>query len=322
MSPDPTCDDANEQPRPCLSLPQAVCAIARDAGYTIDCDTLCAAMGLSLMVPAVPDEPDLRNWPRYARDAFLVTAGRLFGMTIRAMHPPEAARGLSSSEEFRQHFDASYHPLVLRALEHDQPVLAWQGWPGEARLSWGVITDACDDGVGLAGRVCGCDAISATHVLERPPVQVYVVETTERRQPEPGELLEAFLAHSQTALSNALHTRFGVTTGPTAYDRWIDRLRDDEADGPTATAGHRALAAAAIAAHKSADRFVRQVRPGAEGSARHRLDAVSRLLPAIVESLRTSAGTEAAALATPTAIEAVTRARDATAELTSALAAK
>ncbi|UCC31209.1 MAG: hypothetical protein JSU86_02815, partial [Phycisphaerales bacterium] len=116
---------------PGMSLTFALQALAHDAGYEINLDDLNAALGLPWMTPAVPRERDLACWPMYARDAFLAEAGRLFGMNIRDIHPPEAARGLNGFPEFQQHFDASYRPLILKALEHNQAVLAWQGWPGD-----------------------------------------------------------------------------------------------------------------------------------------------------------------------------------------------
>ena len=299
-----------------------MCDVALGAGFTIDSDALCAALGLSLMVPAVPDEPALGEWTSYARDAFLIPAGRLFGLTIRAMHPPEAARGLTAAGEFRQHFDASYRPLVLRALEHSQPVLAWQGWPGEARLAWGLITDACDEGVGLVGRAYGCGAASTKQVLKRPPVQLYVVETIERREPEAGELLEAFLAHGRIVLTNALCTRFGVTTGPDAYDQWIERLRAADAGDPAVVRPPLALAASAIAGHQSAKRFITSIVPLAEGHDRSRLDSMSRLLSAIVASLTAAHGSDTGSLALELLTDGLPRARNATAELAALLMAK
>ena len=75
-------------------------------------DDLNAALGMCWSPVAVPTEPDLGAWSLYARDAFLPEAGQLFGLTIRDMHPPEAARGLDTAAEFAQHFDASYRPLM------------------------------------------------------------------------------------------------------------------------------------------------------------------------------------------------------------------
>jgi hypothetical protein len=262
-----------------MSLTHALCAIADRAGYAIDPDDLNAALGLSWMSIAVPSEPDPGCWPMYARDAFLVEAGRLFGMTIRDMHPPEAARGLSDAAEFTQHFDASYRPLVLRALEHDQPVLAWQGWPGDMRLAWGIITGTSDAGIGLRGRVAwpsgaGSDRTPEVVTLDHPPVQLYVVETIAATQPDPQELLDLALEHAKQVLSDALHDRFGVITGPAAYDTWIEHSKDVGRALPAeasktsrraqpvlpAAEQHRRLVGSVMGMHQSASRFLGRLR--------------------------------------------------------------
>ncbi len=254
----------DEHSRPCLSLPYALCAVARDAGLEVDLYDLCAAMGLSFMPTSVRGEPSADKWRMYARDAFLIPAGRLFGMTIREIHPPEAAQGIAELPEFEQHFDASYRPLIERALEHDQPVLAWQGWPGEWALHWGGITETCAAGIGFAGWLPGSTGVELdTSVpcssettprrdtntsaagsrstearrpdvtLERPPVQVYVVESIASCQPDPQELRDMAIAHARIVLGNGLADRFGVTTGPGAYEAWIDRLRAIDAKLPS-----------------------------------------------------------------------------------------
>lgn len=258
-----TADRANR--RPCLSLPHALCAVARERDYEINLDDLCAAMGLSFAVTAVAEEPDNSKWVLYARDAFLIPAARLFGMTIRDMHPPEAAIGVAKSMEFSQHFDASYRPLILRALEHNQPVLAWQGWSlspiahvhdpqavgfgprgpsssarkrpganccGHTDMLWGVITSACKDGVGFRGSVHTSANDVAELTLHRPPVQLYVIESIVKTKPDTEELLDLAGDHARQVLDNALADRFGITTGPGAYDDWIDRLRARDAKLP------------------------------------------------------------------------------------------
>ncbi len=327
-----------------MSLTHALCAIADRVGYAIDLDDLNAALGLSWMSIAVPSEPDPACWPMYARDAFLVEAGRLFGMTIRDMHPPEAARGLSDAAEFRQHFDASYRPLVLRALEHDQTVLAWQGWPGDMRLLWGIITGTSDAGVGLRGRVA-CPSGRAAWpseappcpsepprdmpapsaranrtpevvTLEHPPVQLYVVETVVATQPDPQELLDLAHEHAKQVLSDTLHDRFGVITGPAAYDAWIEhcenagraqpaeaskasrRAKHDlrVAEAPKApcraqpdlpaTEQHRRLVASVIGMHQSASRFLGRLRTRTSQPADAPLADLEKLCEDIIRALR------------------------------------
>ena len=276
------------------SLTFAIQAIATDAGYEIGRDDLNAALGLSFYVTAVPREGDLGCWPMYARDAFLVEAGRLFGFTIRDMHPPEAARGLRGVPEFRQHFDASYRPLVQRALENGQRVLAWQGWPGDRELMWGLITASCDSGIGLRGATYGSADSPLTPeaaVLTKPPVQLYVVESVQPTNPEPQRLLRLALENAGKILSNELAERFDVLMGPSAYDLWIERLRNSptaESAMPDALESHRRLATAVIAGHQSAIRFLEARITAATSQRRASVKRLTSLCRSIVGSLEQS----------------------------------
>ncbi len=247
---------------PCESLVFAIREIARGAGYAIEYDSLSIALGLPWLTCAVPTEPDVGMWPMYARDAFVIQAGRLFGMTIRGIHPPEAARGLNSAAEFRQHFHASYRPLVKRALEHDQPVLAWRGWPGDREPQWGIIRADCDTGFGFTGTTMSADdaPTAADSVpLDGPPIQLYVVETITPRIPGNEELICAAFRHALLALSGDLNERLGVVMGPAAYAAWIERLEEKTATGQgaaVAAAGHSRLATSVNMAHRAAVRFL------------------------------------------------------------------
>lgn len=312
--------------QPCQSLTAAMRHVIHDAGGSADFDDLSAALGHCWMVSAAASERDLSMWPLYARDAFVIPAGRLFGLGIREIHPPEAARGIRDLPEFRQHFDASYHPLVLRALEHDQPVLAWQGWGGERGMLWGIIRSSCDDGIGLCGHTC-CSAGSSdapTPVpLERPPVQLYVVETATPIQPDAKELLGLALEHAGHVLGNALADRFGVLTGPAAYDLWLDRLRIDSKDTGTQPAsfeGYRRVAASAIAAHRSGVRFLERSRAATTRTTNALIDAMVTASGRIVATL--SEGIDAAARDHGAMVKALSRARQATVEMSDALEAR
>ncbi|RME39754.1 MAG: hypothetical protein D6788_04775, partial [Planctomycetota bacterium] len=181
---------------PCLSLPRALARLMGVSPTSSAFDDLLAAMGLAFLIPAVPDEPDVGRWPLYARDAFLAPAGALFGLTVRDIHPPQVARGLTREEAFRQHFDASYRPFLHEALKHDQPVLAWQGWADEAAMLWGVVTETCDEGAGFGGWVdAGSSAEPRRYVLETPPAQLYVIEAMNPSDPEPETLIDTVSTH-------------------------------------------------------------------------------------------------------------------------------
>ena len=246
-----------------FSLAYALQSIARDAGYSIDGDDLHAALGLSFMVCAAAED-DLSSWSMFARDVFLVEAGRLFGLSLREVHPPEAACGLDHFEAFRQHFDASYRPLIQRALENDQPVLAWRGWPGDLEAAWGIIRRITDRGVGVAGVVVTSAEASADVEevdLVSPPVQLYVVETTAPHEPADDDLLTMALEHARAVLNGEPGSRFSVVMGLTAYDAWMARIGQlDSADGRAEdiAKGHAALAASVVAGHQIGIRFLQR----------------------------------------------------------------
>lgn len=252
--------------------------IACESYGDLDHDDWCAALGLSWMVGAAPGERDMRHWSMYARDAFLIEAGRLLGLELRGIHPPQAARGLSRISEFEQHFDASYRPLILRALEHGQPVVAWQGWPGERALSWGVIREPCTDGVGFRGVTIWSKAeleAPIEHILIRPSIQLYVLERLSPTPPTETRLCDLVLDHARCIFENELEKRHGVVTGAAAFDEWIARLADNGADEHCK---------AAIAALEAGLRFV-QRNPSSD-----RLEALARETRRMLGSLRAVRG--------------------------------
>jgi len=211
-----------------LSLPLAVRAVLQQAGHDVDLDDLCAVMGLPFLFTAVPDEPNLSRWLMYARDAFLIPAGRLFGLTIRELHPPDAARGLDRAEEFRQHFDASYRPLILRALEHNQPVLAWRGWPPPFDLHWGLVTETCAEGVAFRGPVFESRDGHRDLVLQTPATQCYVVESIEPLPPQREAIFKMALWHAHVICRTDLSNSLNVLAGTRAFEEWHRRAQSDD----------------------------------------------------------------------------------------------
>ncbi len=220
--------DTVEQTSPAYSLTHALRHVLNQSGDDVGVDELHAALGLGLLVCAVPEVVVPAAWCAYARDAFLVDTGRLFGATIRPIHPPAAARGLSGRAEFRQHFDASYRPLVLRALEHGQPVLAWGGWSEPHAHHWGIISDTADGGLGLSGSVIlddnapasGAPSQTAALLIQSPPAQLYVVESTSPERPDSAAFVQATVTHTHAALCGVLDEAFGVITGSAAIAEW------------------------------------------------------------------------------------------------------
>ena len=260
---------------PWCSLANALRLILHRNGCDADIDDLHAALADPWSFCAATTDPDAARWPLYARDRHLVAAGRLFGLTIRPIHPPEAAKGLSDAKEFRQHFAASYCPLILRALEHEQPVLAWRGWPGRWDAVWGIIRKPCSGEVGFSGSITaeGCPTLRGdgpnksgegdTLELVSPPTQVYVVERVQSRKPDPEVLLHAAFDHARDVLTDGPVEAFGVVAGRSAWDRWLETLAriESEPAGATSTraafaTAHALLARSVVESHQCAERFL------------------------------------------------------------------
>lgn len=222
-----------------FSLSLALQAAASSFGRTEVLSDVHNLLGLSLLMTAAPHDAAIKHWSLLARDAFLVEAGRCLGLTIRDIHPPEAAVGVDRAAEFRQHFDASYAPLIRRALEHGQTVLAWQGWDGDAEHLWGIITREDSRGVGFAGLPFAVEGLSVDKPRElaitRPPVQLYVVEERMGPRAETDVWNAMLVRHAVASVDPTLGTRFGVLSGGPAFRRWAEVV------SPVETAGNLTL---------------------------------------------------------------------------------
>ncbi len=213
------------------SLAASLGAVLAYTGAGRPYDELVAALGLGFATVVTTDDA-LGWWSTYARDASLAATAELYGLRLRALHPPEAARGLSRSAEYGQHFRDSYVPLIARALEHNQLVLAWRGWPEPRDRFWGVITKV--QGETLLGHTLQADGRPLP--LIGPAHQVYIAE--EFRLPEPRAVTAAHLFTHAAQQACAVWTgswgrHANVETGAAAYRAWQDALRvrpDSEAD--------------------------------------------------------------------------------------------
>jgi len=119
--------------RPEESLAFALRAIACQTGFEIEHNKLIAALGFG--TPAVPSP--IASSIMFGRDARLIEAGKLVGMQIRDVHPPEAARGLEAAAEFDQHFHAAIdrsffeHWKTIKASSHGAAGQASGSSPGD-----------------------------------------------------------------------------------------------------------------------------------------------------------------------------------------------
>ena len=322
MSPD---RNHSAEPGLAYSLTCAVDHILRQAGGDVDLGTVHTALGLGLLLCAVPDDEDVRTWPGCARDAFLVEGGQLFGLTVRPMHPPEAARGLAGAAEFRQHFDASYRPLVMRALEHDQPVLAWCAFGGDRTRNWGIITDTCEDQLGFRGTIVTALGSETDVAVEAPPSQLYVIELLEPRRPDRNELAGAIVRHTAAALDGSLDETFGIVTGAAALGAWAARLTEVPSDVSAFGAEHAGLARSMVTDLQALVTTLEGIGPMAtcaEGERAEQIHAATRQLVDGLTPLTDAEAVSMAAMAPQDVVEMrerVTTARKTVEALASAL---
>ena len=253
---------------PLVGLLRAVLGHGGAAGAGVDNDDLAAALGRPLLCGALPGEARLSCWAAAWHDAFLADAARLFGLSLRAIQPPDAARGLEQATGYAQHFEASYLPFVRAALAHGQPVVAWSGLSrGDAEEpGWVLVTHTGKSGAELAGlglvegdprRAGAIQPLTPREVVfEQPPVQLYIVEECKPAVPAPSEVLALAIEHVRLSVSGALDECFGLVTGVAAYDHWIERIQRDSG-GPAAqlAAGHARLAALVVEGARSGERF-------------------------------------------------------------------
>ncbi len=275
------------------SLALALISVAAAHGARIEYDALCAALGLSCTAVSTVAEPSPGWWMTFGRDAFLGPAARLFGFEVRDLHPPDVAVDMISAEEFGQHWDVSYKPLIRAALANGQPVLAWQGWSGVQWPFWGVITapaGECFTGYSLWS--------SGPLLLDRPALQCCVVERFEPSMAAPprDRLLAMALHHTDQYLSAApLAPRVPgpaaptVVTGPAAYDAWETWLASDAAvRTPDAWNEHRQHADFIAAGHASAAEFFRSMQEVAPRQIHGGMQEAIRLCDLITDLLASS----------------------------------
>ncbi|MCG3126904.1 MAG: hypothetical protein CHACPFDD_01759 [Phycisphaerae bacterium] len=170
---------------------------------------------------ASASEQDVQTWTGLGRHVQLAPACDLLGVRLRGLHPDWAARGLGTSAEFAAHFRDSYAPLIRRAIQHGQAVLAWRGWEGEPRPEWGLIESS--EGDLFLGRGA---ADGAERRLIGPAHLVYVVEAVEPRDEPPcAQRRLDFAVRSARRFWNDEPAEDGVLLGRAAYARWAAAAR-------------------------------------------------------------------------------------------------
>jgi hypothetical protein len=210
----------------CETLSLCLQALLATREIEVSYAELNAALGLSFLIAVDVKGGGPLDWLSLARDTRLAEGADIYGLRVRDMHPAAAAAGVDGLPEFGQHFVDSYIPLIRRALEHDQPVLARGGWPAGRSYEWGVITSVSTEGIGLAGFVTGA---TAAVPLVGPAAQCHVVEAVTPRRPDPEGLFRMALRSAIGFLRGDTGGRPGVVAGPRAYEAWYQRLIEDVA---------------------------------------------------------------------------------------------
>jgi len=191
-------------------------------GRELSHETLAAVTGCGFMTSFAEEAPARQQWNVYGRHAFVESAARLFGMRLRPLHPPGAAPIPDQPVEYDGHFRDSYLPFVAAALERDEPVLAWMGWPAPLAHLWGIVTQINPH----TGQCVGVTAYdnAQSEVMTRAPVQVYAVQDYTETEPPADVLLRAVLAHATDILHDRLDAALGVVTGVAALNRWREGI--------------------------------------------------------------------------------------------------
>ena len=197
-------------------------------GARLGDEELAAMTGVAFMFTCASDVPDPYRWPRFGKHAFLEPAARAYGLSLRPLHPPEAAPLPVTPPEFAAHFQDSYLPFIKDAIRRDEPVLAWMGWPRPYEEDWGIII-AFDE---ATNRCFGFPpACIPPPPLEGAPVQVYLVQDYVPAGPSTKERLALVLGRAALILNNRLDPSYGVTTGPQAMLSWRDFVKERLASG-------------------------------------------------------------------------------------------
>jgi len=252
------------------SLALSLRAIAAAADVELDYDDLCAALGVSFAAVSTGIEPSPGWWMTYGRDLFLQPAARLFGFELRPIQPFQVGLGMVQAGEFAQHFEQSHKPLILRALENNQPVIAWQGWPDFRWPFWGVITGFENNQ--FTGTTIWTNG--QIQYLTEPALQCYVVERCDPYLPPRDQLFAMSIGHAHAYMNQAPYdpmifdtTPPTIVTGPQAFDAWENWFEKTDFKAPANAQcwnDHRQHAEFLGAARSSAARFLNRCRDVAD----------------------------------------------------------
>lgn len=207
----------SESPDHYESLAVSLRAIAAEHGCRVGYDAIIAGLGLGSLITTTQSDP-VGKWMTFARDAQLHEVTERLGLRTRAMHPPEAALRLAESAEFPDHFRDSYVPLIARALDHGQRILAWRGWSPPRENLWGVI-------IGMRGNTIVGHSLwheGTPTVLSAAAHSVIVVEGSAESAHEPPteDVVRLAAAAVVEQYFGSWSNDPAVLTGDRAYAHW------------------------------------------------------------------------------------------------------
>lgn len=216
-----------------VSLATSLAECCRRAGANADADDLCLMLGLPFLFAADAERGASERIGDVGQDIAVGVVANALEMTLRAVHPPEAAVGVWRAPEFAQHFEASYKPIVLRALENGQCAVALGMWSGVSEPAWAVVEGASARGFGLVGEleVACVDSMRASRevVLESPTIQVHVLERAGEVRLTGDSVINATMESVRLLMDQAVGERYGLTLAEGALQVWGEVLRADRA---------------------------------------------------------------------------------------------
>ncbi|MBN2489468.1 MAG: hypothetical protein JXQ29_01275 [Planctomycetes bacterium] len=180
------------------------------AGY----DLISALSGNMFIVATSFGQPCPAWWILGSRAQFLEFAGQVIGLAVQPLSAPPEGLDLAGQQAF---FREEMLPRIEAEIAAGRPVLARGGFPGFGWGLWGVLTRT------EAGKAFGLTCwfqYSEQSVGEEFPVQVvYAVQASDRSKRIP---IREILQHAAELYQNQGEP--GWTTGPAAYERWMDHI--------------------------------------------------------------------------------------------------
>jgi len=180
------------------------------AGY----DLISALSGIMFMTASSYSQPCPAWWILGSRATYLEFACAAVGLKVEAIAPRSEEL---DAEGQQAHFAKEMLPGIEAEIEAGRPVLVKGGFPSFGWGLWGVVTRT--EGGKLFGHTCWFQ-YKEQPVGEEFPVQTaYAVQVRDRSKRIP---IREILQHAADLYQNEGET--GWTTGPGAYENWIDHV--------------------------------------------------------------------------------------------------